>query len=121
MAQHMQEAASIKHSNCLLTDNGEMHLTDGVMCIIVEKSGLSSIITCASTVKRDFQIPAVCTHTWCISDFKEPIILKSFHIHGKITKGRKYFHFVMHHFYFSDQNTVTFAFCLFGKLITIFK
>lgn len=89
--------------------------------VVLEKSGLSTTITYASTVQGYFQMPAVSTHTWCSSDFKEPIVLKSFHIHGNIMKGRKYFPVAMHHFYFSNQNTVAFAFNLFSKLIIIFK
>ena len=89
--------------------------------VVFEKSDLSIIITCASTVQGYFQMPAVSMHTWCSSDFKEPIVLRSLHIHGNIMKGRKCFHIAIHHFYFSNQNTVAFAFYLFGKLVIIFK
>lgn len=48
-------------------------------------------------------------HPLDVSDFKEPIVLKSFHINGKIKGIKYYFYVAMYHFYFSNQNTVTFA------------
>lgn len=80
------------------------------MCIIValEKFGLSSRITCASTVTDvSKHMLHAGTATWCISDFKEPIVLKGIHIHGGIIEGRKYLYTGMHHFYLLNQNTHT--------------